>query len=117
MKKMKKLFILIFFLFINVVNATTIKETLIKGDGYDTILPNTFIIGVTKFSGDEVITASKAATAGANDAMIYALKNGTTKGYQPPTIYYYVDANVGWFKFDSNNIATPVTDRETLEKL
>ena len=117
MKKRVKLFILLFLIFIDVVHATTIKETLINGDGYDTILPNTFIIGVTKFSGDEVITASKAATAGANDAMIYALKNGTTKGYQPPVIYYYVDANVGWFQFDSNNIATPVTDRETLEKL
>ena len=117
MKKYIKLVILLFFLSIKVIYATTIKETLIKGDGYDTILPNTFIIGVTKFSGDEVITASKAATAGANDAMIYALKHGTTRGYRPPTIYYYVDANVGWFQFDSNNVASAVTDSETLNML
>ena len=109
--------IILFFIFIQSIAATTIRETVINGDGFDTILPNTFIIGVTKFSGEQVITASKASTAGANDALVYALKNGTTKGYKAPTIYYYVDANVGWFEFDSDNNAKPVTDAETLNKL
>ena len=108
---------MLFFGFLESVFATTIRETLIAGDGYDTIAPNTFIIGITKFTGDQVITASKAATAGANDAMFYASRNGSSKGYQAPIIYYYVDANVGWFQFDSNNNAFPVTDEETLNKL
>lgn len=111
------IFLFMFFFSLNNVMAATIRETLIRGDGYDTIEPGTFIIGITKFPGTEVITAAKASVAGANDAMFYAMKNGTTKGYEAPSIYYYVDANVGWFVFDSNNNAFPVTDDETLKKL
>ena len=74
MKECKKIIILIIFLFfldINNAFATTIKETLVSGDGYDTILPNTFVIGISKFSGDEILTASKAAVAGTHDALFY----------------------------------------------
>ena len=121
MKTIRKSYVLIvlftFFLSLNNVKATTIRETLVNGDGYNTIEPGTFIIGITKFPGTEVITATKASIAGANDAMFYVMKNGTTKGYKAPNIYYYVDANIGWFVFDSNNNAFPVTDNETLEKL
>ena len=121
MKKIRSKYLLLimvlFFLLLPSTFAVTLKETLDTNDGYDTIEPNTFIIGVTKFSGSEIITAGKAATAGANDAMLYASKNGTTSGYKIPTIYYYVDDNVGWFAFDSNNTAKAVTDKETLKKL
>lgn len=111
------LVIVLFFLLLPSTFAVTLRETTDVKDGYGTIEPNTFIIGVTKFSGNEVITAGKAATAGANDAMLYALKNGTTSGYKTPVIYYYVDDNVGWFEFDSNNTAKAVTDKEVLEQL
>lgn len=116
-KKYILIIILGFFLLVPSVLATTIRETLVNSDDYDTIEPNTFVIGVTKFSGDEIITAGKASTAGANDAMLYAMQNGTTAGYKAPTIYYYVDSVVGWFSIDSDNNAKVVDDKETLDKL
>ena len=70
--------------------ATTIRETLVSGDGYDTILPNTFVIGITKFSGEEILTAGKATVAGTHDALFYYKIHGTMEGYQPPKIYYYL---------------------------
>ena len=120
MKKILKLIILIFslfFIFEKNVFATTIRETLISGDGYDTIIPNTFVIGISKFTKEQVITAQKASIAGSNDAMLYFRQNYTTEGYEAPDIYYYLGADVGWFLIDSNNDVHPITDKEELSKL
>ena len=115
---MKKLLIILsLILSINTVTASTIKETTIDNDEYDTIEPNTFIIGVTKFSGDEVITAKKAVIAGANNALTYAKNNNTTKNYEQPVIYLYLGSDIGWFKIDEDNKTEIITDEETLNKL
>ena len=117
MKKIVTIILIIYSLvYINTVSATTIKETT-EQDEYDTIEPNTFIIGVTKFSGDEVITANKASIAGANDVITYIEKNNTTEGYQSPVIYLYLGKDVGWFEIDQNNQGKVVEDEETLNKL
>ena len=115
---MKKiLIILTLILSINTVTASTIKETTTNDDEYDTIEPNTFIIGVTKFSGDEVITAKKAVIAGANNALNYAKNNNTINNYEQPVIYLYLGSNIGWFKIDEDNKTEHITDEETLNKL
>ena len=104
-------------IFTNNVYATTIKETTTTNDEYDTIERNTTIIGVTKFTANEVITASKATTAGANDATLYMKKHGTTDGYTSPTIYIYYGSVGGWYSLDENNNATYINDKNLLEKL
>ena len=105
MKKYSKILLSIvsLLIFTNNVFAATIKETVTKNDNNDTIEPNTTIIGVTKFTQNEVITASKATKAGANDATLYMKKHGTTDGYTSPTIYVYYGAAGGWYSLDENN--------------
>lgn len=119
MKKYKKILLAIvsLLIFANNVFATTIKETTNENDKYDTIEKNTTIIGVTKFTPNEVITASKATKAGANDAMLYTKKNGTTDGYKIPTIYIYYGEKAGWYSLDENNKPTYIQDQALLNKL
>ena len=111
------LFLLVFGLFVTEVFAITIRETMDENDGYTTLEEGSIIIGVTRFSPKTIVTASRAATAGVNDVMLYMNKNGNTNGYEMPGVYYYVDPYVGWFFLDSNNNATPVVNNKELEKL
>ena len=104
-------------IFTNNVFAATIKETVTKNDNYDTIEPNTTIIGVTKFTQNEVITASKATKAGANDATLYMKKHGTTDGYTSPTIYVYYGQAGGWYSLDENNKPKYIDDQKLTNKL
>lgn len=119
MKKMfKYLFVsLLIFLTINNISAATIKETVNSGDSYDTLERNTTVIGVTKFTSNEVITAGKATKAGANDATLYVKQNGNIEGYQTPVIYIYYGPIGGWYSLDENNNATYITDAQTLDYL
>lgn len=119
MKKYSKILLSIvsLLIFTNNVFATTIKETVTKNDNYDTIEPNTTIIGVTKFTQNEVITASKATKAGANDATLYMKKHGTTDGYTSPTIYVYYGQAGGWYSLDENNKPKYIDDQTLINKL
>lgn len=121
MKKLGKILILAIILFVSytplVFARVTIKETLDGNDGFSTIERNTTIIGVTKFSSNEVITASKATTAGSNDAMLYVEDNGTTKGYKAPVIYVYYGPVGGWYALDEDNKAVAVVEEEKLKEL
>lgn len=119
MKKYSKILLSIvsLLIFTNNVFAATIKETVTKNDNYDTIEPNTTIIGVTKFTQNEVITASKATKAGANDATLYMKKHGTTDGYTSPTIYVYYGQAGGWYSLDENNKPKYIDDQKLTNKL
>ena len=119
MKKWKYylLFIFTFYLFVPRIYALTIRETMDNNDGFSTLEEGSVIIGVTRFSTDTIVTASRAAMAGANDAMLYVFQNGTSDGYDSPGVYYYVDSYVGWFYMDSDNNAVAVTDEDELEEL
>ena len=111
------IFSFLFIILISPIYAITIRETTNKNDNYSTIEEGSVIIGVTKFTPDTIVTASKAATAGVNDVMLYLSKNGSNNGYEMPGVYYYVDEFVGWFFIDSENKATPVENAKKLEKL
>ena len=111
------LLLLIFNLFISKTYALTIRETSDPNDGYTTMEEGSVVIGVTRFSSDTIVTASKAATAGANDAMLHILQNGTASDYDAPVVYYYVDPYVGWFSIDNSNKVVTVTDSDELEML
>ena len=120
MKKYKYslLFIITFIILMPVTfAATTIRETVESGDDYSTLEENSVVIGVSKFSPETIVTASRAAQAGANDAMLYVSEKGNSKGYKAPGVYYYIDSIVGWFFLDTDNNATPVIDEETMDKL
>ena len=116
-KKYLLLFLLMFCMFFSRTYALTIRETSDPNDEYSTLEEGSIIVGVTRFSSDNVVTAGKAAMAGANDAMLYVLQNGTANGYETPGVYYYVDSYVGWFFLDSDNKVTEVTDPNELEML
>lgn len=119
LRKFKYFFIclIIFFSVCNIVDATTIKETVDKNDRYDTIERNTTIIGVSKFLPDTVITASKASIAGSNDAKQYFENNKSFDGYIYPQIYIYYGAIGGWYSLDENNNVSIITDEKTLKEL
>ena len=100
------------------VNAITLKETTTSGDEFDTIEANTTIIGVTKFTPQEVITAAKATKAGADDAKLYLKQNDNDdEDYESPTIYIYYGEIGGWYSLDENNEATYIEDEELINKL
>ena len=100
------------------VNAITLKETTTSGDEFDTIEANTTIIGVTKFTPQEVITAAKATKAGADDAKLYLKQNNNDdEDYESPTIYIYYGEIGGWYSLDENNEATYIEDEELINKL
>ena len=118
MKKIiTSLFIFVFsFMFINNVNAITIRESTDPTDGLTTIQDNSIVIGVTRFEDGVVITAQRAATAGVNDALF----NIGVDGYSGVNIYYYLGGS--WFVLDDENQANPLDesnpeDQETIEEL
>ena len=119
MKKFKYLLLslLTFSFCFTYVDAITIRETMDSNDEYSTIEEGSIVIGVTRFTTDTVVTANRAAAAGANDAMLYVLQNGSSDGYVNPEVYYYVDSVVGWFYLDSNNKAVAVSDPDVLNRL
>lgn len=120
MKKSLNYFIFMcsfFLIFVCFASASTIKETLVDNDDYDTIERNTTIIGITKFLPDEVITASKSAAAGSNDAMFYFDRNGTSDGYILPKIFIYYGPVGGWYMLDEDNNVSYIEDEKTLNEL
>ncbi len=82
------------------VKATTptITETTDPNDGYDTIEDGSIIIGTTKFTPGTVVTGVRAATAGSNDMLVYASKNGSIENYSSPKMYYYIWGE--WYEYD-----------------
>ncbi len=117
MKKVNIFIILLLSLFlIPRVYATTIRETT-ESDKYDTIETNTTIIGVTKFTQDEIITALKATTAGANDARLYIKMNDNDEGYETPKIYIYYGKIGGWYSLDLNNQVEYISDENLINQL
>ena len=116
-KYIKYLIVLVatFFFLESSVMATTIIETT-KNDDYYTILEGSMIIGATKFDSDVVLTASRVAKAGANDATLYAKKNNGVDGYEAPTIYVYYGVG-GWYELDEDNNAIMITDDDLIEAL
>lgn len=118
---MKKYYILIFVIFLFSfsfnVSADTILETTDSSDNYNTIERNSVIIGATKFTSDEVITASKATTAGSNDALVYSKYNDNFDDYISPDIYVYYGEVGGWYRIDKDNNAFYIDDKEMLEQL
>ena len=116
-RKCLLLFLLLFCMFITKGYAITIRETMDQNDSYSTLEEGSIVIGVTRFSSDNIVTASKAATAGVNDIKLYMLQQGNFDNYESPGVYYYVDPYVGWFFLDEENNVTVVTDPLELERL
>lgn len=118
MKKYIKYFLaplFAFVIFISSISATTIKETTIDGDNYDTIEEGSIVIGVTKFHSDVVLTGARATKAGSNDVIVYTKLHSSLDGYEAPVIYVY--AGGAWYALDDNNDAEEVTDSELINSL
>ena len=98
------------------IYVNSIKETT-KNDSYDTIERNSTIIGNTKFTSDEVITALKATKAGSNHASTYLTQNNSSSGYTDPTIYIYYGEIGGWYSLNRDNVSTYITNTSVINKL
>ena len=108
-------FVALFLFYTNSVAAVTILETT-KDDNYDKIEEGSIIIGVSKFEPDVVLTASRVAKAGANDAAFYAEINNSIDGYEAPVIYVYYGVG-GWYELDDDNNAIMITDEGLIDDL
>ncbi len=99
-----------------IIEVTTFIETTDATDDYDTIERNSTIIGNTKFTSDVVITASKAAIAGYNHAILNASTNNYYNDEYPEIYIYYGDIG-GWYMLDENNNAVYISDQTKLSEL
>lgn len=98
------------------VNASTIKETTVKGDGFDTINSGDIVIGITRFDGNTVVTGTKVAKASTNDSVHFLKENNSLDNYTAPVIYVYTGVG-GWFSLDDDNKASMVSDSSLISKL
>lgn len=87
------------------VDALSIRENANKE-----ITDGTYIIGISKFTPDQVLTGVKVSKATIND-MVY----NNSYGYAGPSIYYYDFG--AWFELDENNKYTQISDTKTLASL
>ena len=99
-----------------IIEVTTFIETTDSSDDYDTIERNSAIIGNTKFTPDVVITASKAAIAGYNHAILNASTNNYYNDEYPEIYIYYGDIG-GWYMLDEDNNAVYISDQSKLSEL
>lgn len=89
------------------VNAVTIIETTDTNDmRYDKIIDNSVIIGNTRFSPQTIITAKRAATAGADDLKVFLAMGGEINDYEKPKLYYYLAKS--WFVINEDGSIEPI---------
>lgn len=101
-----------------IINVNSFKETTNENDQYDTIERNSTLIGSTKFTPDQVITASKAAKAGANDVLLYSNSRvDDLSNYKFPEIYIYYGEIGGWYKLDTDNNPIYIEDSNEINNL
>lgn len=112
-KKLKKVFSKVFvttvlgiILYCPVVNAEPIKESV--GNGIDN---GTYIIGITRFTPDQVLTGVRISKATIND-MIY---HENVPDYEGANIYYFLFGT--WYRLDEYNNYNEVTDATELASL
>lgn len=92
----------------DIIPVDTFIETTDPNDEYGTIEKNSTIIGNTKFTAEEIITAKKASIAGYNNAMnSVSADNAAYKNDEAKIqIYIYYGEVGGWYSIDENNNVT-----------
>lgn len=104
-KAFKLLFIFAIFSFIN-VKAVTVREVTAPDGIHDELKMGEKVIGITKFSTNTVITAVRAAKAGANDA-IFKLKNNLELTDAGIYVYY---GPAGWYEIKETGEVSSVSN-------
>ena len=83
----------------------------------DIIERNSTIVGKTKFTPDQIVTARKIAKAGADYARLYNInRSDSLNDYEAPNIYIYYGEVGGWYVLDDDNNATYVEDIDELNE-
>lgn len=82
------------------VNAATVRE-----NAGAEITNGAYLIGISRFTNDVVLTADRVLTAGQNDMFFKGIA-----GYQKPTVYQYRGGN--WIKYDEENNSSLVSETE-----
>lgn len=100
--------VLIGFIFMINTNALTIKESTDPTDKLNTISEGSFVIGLTKFNSNSVVTARLAGNA----TIAY---NEFHSSYVEVPVYVYQLKD--WYEIDGSNNVTPVEDEGILEDL
>ena len=92
----------------DIIPVDTFIETTDPNDEYGTIEKNSTIIGNTKFTAEEIITAKKASIAGYNNAMnSVSADNAAYKTDESKIqIYIYYGEVGGWYAIDEDNNVT-----------
>ena len=101
-----------------IIEVTSFKETTKEDDNFDTIEKNSVIIGNTKFTSEQIITADKVSKAGYNQAIINmssADLDNEISNY--PDIYVYYGDMGGWYKINQDNSTTYIDNEEDIDKL
>ena len=100
----------------NIIEVTSFLETTdTTSTTLDIIERNSTIVGKTKFTPDQIVTARKIAKAGADYARLYNINRSEYLNYyESPNIYIYYGEVGGWYVLDDDNNATYVEDVEEL---
>ena len=101
-----------------IIEVDSFTESTDENAGFDVIERNSTIIGNTKFTATEVVTAQKAAIAGYDQAIIRATSDDYY-GYDGtyPKIYIYYGEIGGWYSIDKDNNATYISSEDILNNL
>ena len=114
MKKINKIIyiLVLFVVFVSNVNADTIRETIDAYNDYDQ-----FIIGNTRFDGNEIITAKKVITAAQNQTKLdVALGMSIEEALnREVTVYLYSSISQEWYVQEDKFVA--VTNEEEIKKI
>lgn len=110
-KSFKRVFSTAFVTGLAVLAASNVDALSIRENVNKEITDGSYIIGISKFTPDQVLTGVKVSKATIND-MVY---NKGLANYAGPSIYYYDFG--AWFELDENNKYNQVSDTKILASL
>lgn len=110
-KSFKRVFSKAFVVGLAALAVTGVKAQTLNEKVNEKIEDGSYIIGISKFTPDQILTGNKVFTATANDMAF----NKDVLGYTGDGIYYFLFNE--WFKIDDANNYNKVTDTAKLAQL
>ncbi len=107
----KKVFSKAFIVSLAVMAAANVDALSINETAGKEIEEGSYVIGISKFTPDTVLTAVRVSKATTNDNSF----NKDVVGYEGANIYYYELGD--WYVLNDENVAVPVTDTKVIKTL
>ena len=105
----KKVFSKAFIVSLAVMAAANVDALSINETAGKEIEEGSYVIGISKFTPDTVLTAVRVSKATTNDNSF----NKDVVGYEGANIYYYELGD--WYVLNDENVAVPVTDTKVIK--